>query len=86
MRISIDAHTGTPDELPDDWEEDGLALLAWSVAISDDYSDFEPRVALTVEEVGRSGQGLTLPMSPAVVRHLRATLATALAQIGEAAD
>jgi len=86
MRISVDAHTASPADLPDDWKEDGLALTAWSVAISDDYGDFEPRVAITVEEVGRPGEGLTLHLSPDTARHLRATLGTALAQMGQPQD
>ena len=33
-----------------------LAPVSWAVAISDDYDDAEPRVVLTVEEVGRAGR------------------------------
>lgn len=86
MRISIDAHTDTPEHLPEDWADDDISLMAWSVAISDDYSDAEPRVMLTVEEVGRPGAGLTLHLDPAGARHLRSTLAEALKQIGVATD
>ena len=86
MRISVDAHTASADDPPGEWEDDGLAVMAWSVSISDDYPDSEARVAVTVEEVGRPGEGLTLHLDPAVARHLRATLGTALRQMGEPTD
>jgi hypothetical protein len=53
------------------------------VAISDDYDDAEPRVVLTVEEVGRAGQGLVTHLSPDIARRLRAALRDALREIGE---
>lgn len=86
MRISIDAHTGTTDDLPDEWEQDGLSMTAWAVNISDDYTDFEPRVTLTVEEIGHPGGGLTAHLPPPVALRLRAALGTALSQLGQPAD
>jgi hypothetical protein len=38
---------------------------------------------LTVEEVGRPGQGLVAHLSPAIARRLRAALRDALREIGE---
>jgi hypothetical protein len=38
--------------------------VSWAVAISDDYDDTEPRVVLTVEEVGRPGAGLVAHLLP----------------------
>jgi hypothetical protein len=46
----------------------------------------EPRVELTVEELGRQGTGLVGHLSPATARRLRAALATALREIGEPVD
>ena len=53
------------------------------MGISDDYADAEPRVMLTVEEVGRPGQGLVGHLSPDIARRLRAAVSDALAEIGE---
>jgi hypothetical protein len=53
------------------------------VAISDDYDDTEPRVVLTVEEVGRAGEGLVAHLGPEHVRRLRVALRDALREIGE---
>jgi hypothetical protein len=69
--------------VPPGWEDD-LAPVSWAVAISDDYDDAEPRVVLTVEEVGRPGTGLVTHLSPDVARRLRVALADALREIGEA--
>jgi len=41
------------------------------------------RVVLTLEEVGRPGQGVVAHLSPATARRLRAALAAALAELGE---
>ncbi len=41
------------------------------------------RVVLTLEEVGRVGQGLVAHLSPATARRLRAALAAALTELGE---
>ncbi len=58
--------------------------VAWIVAVLDDCEECEdPRVELTVEEVGRQGTGLVGDLSPASARKLRAALALALKEIGE---
>jgi hypothetical protein len=46
----------------------------------------DPRIQLTVEEVGRQGTGLVGHLTPATTRKLRAALATALREIGEPVD
>ena len=84
MRRSIDDHPATATDVPPGLEDD-LAPVSWAVAISDDYDDAEPRVVLTVEEVGRPGTGLVTHLSPAVARRLRVALAAALEEIGEPA-
>lgn len=81
MRRSIDDHPFSPDELPP--SEDDLQQISWAVAISDDYDDGEPRVVLTVEEVGRAGAGLIAHLSPVIARRLRVALRDALREIGE---
>jgi hypothetical protein len=53
------------------------------VAIADDHADAEPRVAVTVEEVGRVGAGLVAHLSPPVARRLRAARRDALGELGE---
>ena len=67
-------------------ELDGLEPVSWAVAISDDYDDAEPKVVLTVEEVGRAGYGLVAHLDPALARRLRTALRDALVEIGEATD
>jgi hypothetical protein len=81
VRRSIDDHPFSLDELPP--SEDDLQQISWAVAISDDYEDGEPRVVLTVEEVGRAGAGLIAHLSPAIARRLRVALRDALREIGE---
>jgi hypothetical protein len=81
MRRSIDDHPFTPEDLPP--SDDDLQQLSWAVAISDDYDDAEPRVVLTVEEVGRAGTGLVAHLSPALARRLRVALRDALREVGE---
>lgn len=81
VRRSIDDHQLTPDELPP--SEDDLQLTSWAVAISDDYDDAQPRVVLTLEEVGRPGAGLIAHLSPAIARRLRVALRDALREVGE---
>ena len=85
MRRSIDDHPAGPDDLPPGLEDE-LAPVSWAIAISDDYDDAEPRIVLTVEEVGRAGQGLVAHLSPAIARRLRAALRDGLREIGEPAD
>jgi hypothetical protein len=81
VRRSIDDHPFSLDELPP--SEDDLQQISWAVAISDDYEDGEPRVVLTVEEVGRAGAGLIAHLSPAIARRLRVALRDALREVGE---
>ena len=85
MRRSIDDHPATRGDLPPGLADE-LAPVSWAVAISDDYDDAEPRVVLTVEEVGRAGQGLVTHLSPAIARRLRTALRDALREIGEPAE
>jgi hypothetical protein len=81
VRRSIDDHPFDDDDLPAGAED--ATRLSWAVAISDDYDDAEPRVVLTVEEVGRAGQGLVAHLAPAHARRLRMALRDALREIGE---
>lgn len=81
VRRSIDDHPFTPDELPP--SDDDIQRLSWAVAISDDYEDAEPRVVLTLEEVGRPGSGLIAHLSPTIARRLRVALRDGLREIGE---
>jgi hypothetical protein len=83
MRRSIDDHPFDPAEDPVVAEDDELASLSWAVAISDDYDDAEPRVVVTVEEVGRPGEGLVLHLQPAQARRLRVAVRDALKEVGE---
>lgn len=81
MRRSIDDYPFSVDDLP---EGAGDAMLvSWAIAISDDYDDTEPRVVLTVEEVGRPGEGLIAHLAPGHARRLRVALRDALREIGE---
>ena len=81
MRRSIDDHPFSPDEVPP--SEEDLQHLSWAVAISDDYDDSEPRVVLTVEEVGNPGAGLIAHLPPTIARRLRIAIRDALKEIGE---
>jgi hypothetical protein len=81
MRRSIDDYPFTEDDLPEG--ADDATLVSWAVAISDDYDDTEPRVVLTVEEVGRAGEGLIAHFRPEHARRLRTALHDALREIGE---
>jgi hypothetical protein len=75
------ADYGTDDHPADDPER---VQISWIVAVLDDCEECEdPRVELTVEEVGKNGQGLVGHLSPASARKLRAALATGLREIGE---
>ena len=59
--------------------------VAWAVAALDDCDGCDDiRVEVTLEEEGRPGAGVAAHLSPASVRRLRATLARALAEVGEA--
>jgi hypothetical protein len=77
MRRSID--DAATDSLP----EVDAEPVSWAVAIADDYDDGQPRVVLTVEEVGRAGYGLVAHLTPDIARRLRVALRDALAEIGE---
>jgi len=81
MRRSIDDHPFSLAELPP--SDDDLQHLSWAVAISDDYDDAEPRVVLTLEEIGQAGAGLIAHLSPATARRLRVALRDALREVGE---
>ena len=81
MRRSIDDYPFSVDDLP--VGADDATLVSWAVAISDDYDDTEPRIVLTVEEVGRAGEGLVAHLGPEHVRRLRVALRDALREIGE---
>ena len=86
MRRAIDYHALEPGDLPllDDGEDDERATpIAWNVAVSDDYVDTEPRVVLTVEEIGQAGYGLVAHLTPSMARRLRDALRRALREIGE---
>jgi len=81
MRRSIDDQPIGADELPPGAED--ATALSWSVAICDDYDDAEPRVVLTVEELGHAGTGLVAHLSPDHARRLRTALHDALREIGQ---
>jgi hypothetical protein len=81
MRRSIDDHPFELSDVPPGLDD--AARLSWAVAISDDYDVAEPRVVLTVEEVGRAGEGLVAHLSPSIARRLRIAIADALREVGE---
>jgi hypothetical protein len=85
MRRSIDDYPATDADLPPEADEYDIAKISWGVAISDDYEDAEPRIVLTVEEVGPSRLGLVAHLNPTVARRLRVALRDALREIGEPA-
>lgn len=83
MRRSIDDYPFDPADYPPSYEDDDLTPISWAVAISDDYDDAEPRLVLTVEEVGRPGTGLVAHLSPTIARRLRVAIRDGLREIGE---
>ena len=83
MRRSIDDHPFDPAEDPVVAADTDLVQGSWAVAIADDYDDAEPRIVLTVEEIGKAGAGLPLHLTPAIARRLRSALREALREIGE---
>jgi len=85
MRRSIDDYSFQTSDYPPDYELDELTPISWAVGLSDDYADAEPRVILTLEEVGRPAQGLVGHLSPDIARRLRAAISDALDEIGEEA-
>ncbi|MFZ9393735.1 MAG: hypothetical protein ACO28P_07265 [Ilumatobacteraceae bacterium] len=73
VQLDLSEHPAGLDDAP----------VAWTVAVSDDYDDAEPRVQLTVEPLGGAGEGLVAHLSAANARRLRTALADALKEIGE---
>ena len=73
------------DDHPDDDPE--RARAAWTVALLDDCEACDDlRVELTLEEAGQAGRGVVAHLAPSTARRLRAALATALREMGEAVD
>lgn len=83
MRRSIDDYPFDPADYPPAYEDDELTPISWGVAISDDYDDAEPRVVLTVDEVGRPGTGLVAHLLPDEARRIRRALRDALREVSE---
>lgn len=83
MRRSIDDLPAADDAVPIGDDGEPVGRVSWAVAISDDYEDAEPRVVLTVEEVGRAGEGLVAHLDATAARRLRVALRDALREIGE---
>lgn len=83
VRRSIDDHPFDPAADPVVAADPDLAPVSWAVAISDDYDDGEPRVVLTVDEIGRAGEGLVAHLLPAEARRIRVALRDALREVGE---
>ena len=83
MRRSIDDHPFDPSADPVVADDPDLQPVSWAVAISDDYDDAEPRIVLTVDELGRPGEGLVAHLLPAEARRVRVALRDALKEIGE---
>ncbi|MCU0269374.1 MAG: hypothetical protein MUF83_12100 [Acidimicrobiales bacterium] len=83
MRRSIDDHPFDHADHPPAFDDEVFTPVSWAVAVSDDYDDAEVRVVLTVEEVGRAGQGLVAHLTPGVARRLRLALRDALRELGE---
>jgi hypothetical protein len=82
MRRSIDDYPFNPADDPTVAEDEDLTAVSWAVAIADDYEDAEPRVVLTMEEVGRAGTGLAAHLTPAMARRVRIALRDALREVG----
>jgi hypothetical protein len=81
MRRSID------DSLDDHPADDEFPPVSWMVGLNDDpdvSSDGTPRVSLTLEERGHAARGIVAQLAPATARRLRAAIAAALREIGEA--
>jgi len=80
MKKSIDFHL---DDHPGD--DDDRSRTAWAVAVVDDCDGCgDLRVELTLEEEGANGRGVTGHLAPTTARRLRAALAAALREVGEA--
>jgi hypothetical protein len=79
VRRSIDDAT---DDHPID--DDDRPPSSWAVGMSDDCEGCNDlRVVLTVEEVGRAGEGVVAHLAPGTARRLRAAIAAALRELGE---
>ncbi len=83
MRRSIDDHPFDPTTDPTVADDPDLTPVSWAVAISDDYDDAEPRVVLTVDEIGRPGEGMVAHLLPAEARRIRTAIRDALREVGE---
>ena len=83
MRRSIDDHPFDPLLDPVVADDPDLTPVSWAIAIADDYDDAEPRVVLTVDEIGKPGEGLIAHLLPTEVRRVRRALRDALKEIGE---
>lgn len=81
MRRSIDVVQLDLNDLPEGLDDP--TPVAWTISVSDDYDDAEPRVQMTVERLGAAGDGLVAHLSPNNARRLRTALADALKEIGE---
>ncbi len=81
MRRSIDVVQIELGDMPEGMDD--VTPLSWTVAVSDDYDDAEPRVQLTVERIGEASEGLVAHLSPTNARRLRQALADALREVGE---
>lgn len=81
MRRSIDDQPITADDLP--LGADDATPVSWAVAVCDDYDDANPRIVLTIEDLGRPGAGLVAHLDGASTRRLRAALRDALREVGE---
>jgi hypothetical protein len=83
VRRSIDDHPFDPLLDPVVAGDPDLTPVSWAVAIADDYDDAVPRVVLTVDELGRAGEGLVAHLLPDEARRVRRALRDALREIGE---
>ena len=80
MRRSIDDYPFSESDLVG---IDDAMRLSWAVGISDDYDDAEPRIVLTVDEIGHAGEGMVGHFTPAMARRLRKALFDGLKEIGQ---
>ena len=83
MRRSIDDHPFDPLVDPVVADDPDLTPVSWAIAIADDYDDAEPRIVLTVDEIGKPGEGLVAHLLPSEARRIRLALRDALKEIGE---
>ena len=81
MRRSIDVVQFDVADLPEGLDD--ATPATWTIAVSDDYDDAIARTVLTVEPLGKPGEGLVLHLAPDAARRLRKALADALREVGE---